>query len=200
MVPTLLDPATGRVVTESLVAVEFVDEVARGRPGAAPPLMPGDPFGNARARVWASWVNAKCCSPYYAVLCKQDRADQRAAFDGLLASLRRFARELPEAGPFFGGGSLSAVDVALLPWALRFYVFEIYRGEDFAIPDDGELARYHRWLEAARALPAVSSTTPPADRYAEHIKKYATASARSKVANAVRRGVSAHEYDDELDG
>lgn len=33
-----------------------------------------------------------------------------------------------------------------------------------------------------------------------HVKKYAEGKARSKVGNAVRRGVSAHEYDDKVDG
>ena len=31
------------------------------------------------------------------------------------------------------------------------------------------------------------------------IQKYADGSARSKVGNAVRRGVAAHEFDDDLD-
>ena len=36
-------------------------------------------------------------------------------------------------------------------------------------------------------------------RYLEHIQKYADGSARSKVGNAVRRGVAAHEFDDIID-
>mmetsp|Transcript_19305 Transcript_19305/g.61165 ORF Transcript_19305/g.61165 Transcript_19305/m.61165 type:complete len:300 (-) Transcript_19305:179-1078(-) len=197
MVPTLRDPASGRVVKESLVAVEFIDDLAAERGSSTPSLMPGDAFGRAHARVWAPWVNAKCCSPYYSVLCKQDRAEQREAFDDLVHNLRTFSRELK--GPFFYGEHLSLVDIALLPWAARFYVFEHYRGADFAVPRDGELAKYHTWLEAALAMPAVSSTCPGHDEYIEHIKKYATNSARSKVANAVRRGVGAHEYDDDKD-
>lgn len=199
MVPTLLDEATGRVVKESLVAVEFVDEYARARGSTAASLMPSEPFGRADARVMASWVNAKACSPYYSVLCKQDRAEQRAAFDALVDALRAFGAQLEKRGAYFGGESLSLVDVALLPWANRFYVFEHYRGAAFAIPTDGTLGAYHEWLARCNGLAAVSGTTPDAARYLEHIKKYATNTARSKVANAVRRGVAAHEYDDAKD-
>lgn len=198
MVPTLLDPHSGRSVQESLVTVEFVDEIARSRGSSASPLMPPDPFDRARARVWASWANAKCCSPYYSVLCKQTRAEQKEAFDGLVASLRTFARELGDQ-PFFCGEHVSLVDIALVPWAYRFYVFPHYRGDEFIIPRDGELEHYHRWLERMLALPAVASTVPEKERYLEHIRKYATNSARSKVANAVRRGAAAHEYDDDRD-
>jgi glutathione S-transferase len=48
-------------------------------------------------------------------------------------------------------------------------------------------------------LESVKKTLPGKERYLEHIKKYADGSARSKVANAVRRGVTAHEIDDEKD-
>ena len=48
-------------------------------------------------------------------------------------------------------------------------------------------------------LDAVKRTLPDKNEYLEHIYKYADGSARSKVANAVRRGVSAHELDDKLD-
>jgi glutathione S-transferase len=48
-------------------------------------------------------------------------------------------------------------------------------------------------------LESVQRTLPDKDRYLEHIKKYADGSARSKVANAVRRGVAAHEFDDDKD-
>ena len=55
-------------------------------------------------------------------------------------------------------------------------------------------------VERATALPCVARTLPDKKRYLTHVKKYAEGKARSKVGNAVRRGASAHEYDDKLDG
>jgi glutathione S-transferase len=49
------------------------------------------------------------------------------------------------------------------------------------------------------SLPPVQRTLPDPDRYLDHILKYADGSARSKVANAVRRGAAAHELDDAKD-
>ncbi|KAG8471045.1 hypothetical protein KFE25_009466 [Diacronema lutheri] len=199
MVPTLVEPATGRVVKESLVTIEYVDDYARAHGSRAPSLMPAEPAERARARELASEINAQACSPYYSVLCKQERDDQLAAFDGLVGTLRAFGDALRDGRKFRLGDELSIADLALLPWAYRFYVFEHYRGESFAIPRAGALEHYHAWLERCLQIPAVRRTCPDKARYLEHIAKYATNTARSKVANAVRRGVQAHEYDDEKD-
>jgi glutathione S-transferase len=103
-------------------------------------------------------------------------------------------------GPtFLPDGQLSNVDITLIPWAYRFYVFEFYRGPDYVIPHTPELEPYHAWYNHVMNVPTVKRTLPDKDRYLDHILKYADGSARSKVANAVRRGVAAHELDDEKD-
>jgi hypothetical protein len=54
------------------------------------------------------------------------------------------------------GLQLSSVDIALLPWAFRYYVFEHYRGAAFAIPrQDPTLAAYFSWLDYVMQLPQV---------------------------------------------
>ena len=93
------------------------------------------------------------------------------------------------------------VDCVLLPYAYRLYVLERYRG--FQLPtqgEDGLWAKYHKWLERATSLPYISSTLPEKQRYLAHVAKYAENKARSKVGNAVRRGVAAHDYDHDKDG
>lgn len=78
-------------------------------------------------------------------------------------------------------------------------MFEEYRGVDYKIPQTKELEPYHEWYDHVMNLDSVKRTLPDKDRYLEHIGKYADGSARSKVANAVRRGVAAHEFDDDKD-
>jgi glutathione S-transferase len=87
-----------------------------------------------------------------------------------------------------------------MPWAFRYYIFEHYRGEEYTIPyDEPELQAYKEWFDHVFSLESVKRTLPDKDRYLEHIGKYADSSARSKVANAVRRGVAAHEIEDDKD-
>ena len=124
-------------------------------------------------------------------------------FKKLVSGLKAFSREIEKNGDgttFLGGGRLSNTDISLIPWAFRYYIFEHYRGEEYAIPyDEPELHAYKVWFDNVFSLESVKRTLPDKDRYLEHIGKYADGSARSKVANAVRRGVAAHEFDDEKD-
>jgi len=57
----------------------------------------------------------------------------------------------------------------------------------------------HAWLDGMAALDYVAKTLPGRERYIKHVAKYAHGAARSKVGNAVKRGVSAHDYDDDVD-
>ena len=141
-------------------------------------------------------------SPFYSgVLVRKEDSEQREHFAKLIAGLTAFGKEIQKTtGPtFLADHQLSNVDLALVPWAYRFYIFETYRGPDFVIPQTKELEPYHEWYDHVMNLDSVKRTLPDKDRYLEHIKKYADGSARSKVANAVRRGVTAHEIDDDKD-
>jgi len=55
------------------------------------------------------------------------------------------------------------------------------------------------WFDHVSNLECVKRTLPCKDGYLERIGKYVDSSARSKVANVVRRGAAAHKLDDEKD-
>ena len=205
LVPTLIpvvndEPVESQAVWESLITIDYIDAVSKatGKDRLNPT---DDPYQSARCRLWAEKINRECCSPYYGVLVRQDDTERREHFQQLLQGLQNFSNELQKTtGPLFlDDAQLSSVDLALLPWAYRYYVFEHYRGPDFVIPRTPELEPYFGWYEHVMQLESVQRTLPDKDRYLDHIRKYADGSARSKVANAVRRGVAAHDFDDEKD-
>ena len=201
MVPTLLDPTTKRSVTESMVVIQFIDELALANGSSATPLLPSDPYERARARIAADQVNKSVTSNYYACLVREDESERAEAFGKILDGLRTFTSE--SRGEFFSGDSLSYVDCVLLPYAFRLYVLEHYRGPAFKVPtsgEDGLWERYQAWLQRATTLACVARTLPDKERYIKHVAKYAEGKARSKVGNAVRRGAAAHDYDDRKDG
>jgi glutathione S-transferase len=181
------------------VTIDYIDQVS-GATGKDR-LVAEDPFLQARARVWADKVNRECCSTYYGVLVRKDDAERKEHFDSLIKGLQNFSEQLATtSGPtFLPDAQLGNVDMTLIPWAYRYYVFEQYRGAEYKIPLTKELEAYHEWYDHVMNLDCVKRTLPDKDRYLEHIGKYADGSARSKVANAVRRGVAAHELDDEKD-
>jgi glutathione S-transferase len=205
LVPTLIPydeegkPDESKSVYESIVTIDYVDQVS-GATGNDR-LVSDDPFLAARARVWTEKVNRDCCSTYYGVLVRKDSDERKEHFQNLLNGLENFSSQLETtSGPtFLPDAQLGSVDLTLIPWAYRYYVFKEYRGPEFVIPETPALQKYHEWYDHVMNLDSVKRTLPQKDRYLEHISKYADGSARSKVANAVRRGVAAHEFDDEKD-
>lgn len=195
MIPTLLEPSTGRVVTESLVCIEFIDEIARNAGSEAASLVPSDPFDRAYARVKAERMNKRVTSNYYKCLVRDDQDERREAFDGILNGLEEFVSD--SKGDFFcGDEGLSLVDCVLFPYAWRLCALEHYRG--FVIPETGKnWIKYHRWLDRVSNLDYVQRTLPSKERYLSHVEKYASGRARSKVGNAVRRGKGALDYADD---
>ena len=90
MVPTLLDEPSNRAVTESLVVIQFVDELAARNGSSAPSLLPVDPFESAAARVAADHVNKYVTSGYYQALVRPEAEERRAGFEKILSGLRVF--------------------------------------------------------------------------------------------------------------
>lgn len=197
LVPTIVDSSEAMpAVYDSLICVQFADDLASSGsvPGGAA-LLPADPVSRARVRMWADWVDKNICSAFYSILVPKDAETRKAAFAKLSAGLRRFQQEIK--GPFFLGDDLSIVDIAAIPWAYRVLtcgIVEYYRGPDFAL-DGQELAPLHRWLEACLALEAVTATLAEKQALRDTYKRYADATAESKVADAVRAGKSAHDHD-----
>ncbi len=197
-------PNEDKAVYESLVTIDFIDQISGIDAMSTQRLIPHDPYEAARCRIWADKVNREMCSPYYGVLVRKEESERMEHFESLIKGLTSFSEELVKTpGPtFLANGQLSNVDLALIPWAYRYYVFEHYRGEEYVIDTVEkypQLKPYQRWYDHVMNLESVKRTLPDKDDYLEHIGKYADSSARSKVANAVRRGVSAHELDDEKD-
>jgi glutathione S-transferase len=214
LVPTLIPldengkPNEEKSVYESLITIDYIDAIAKPKTEQQS-LVPTDPYLAAKCRYWADKINRECCSPYYGVLVRTDQKERLEHFRKLINGLKAFSREIEKNNSgnsygkttFLGGDRiLSNTDISLIPWAFRYYIFEHYRGEEYAIPyHDPELHAYRDWFDHVLSLDAVKRTLPDKDQYLEHIGKYADSSARSKVANAVRRGAAAHEIEDDKD-
>ena len=202
-----------KAVYESLVTIDYIDMVANNyriasiaetnRRTTCPSLVPyNDPYEYARCRIWVDKVNRECCSPYYDILVRQDPTERRLYFQKLLNGIQSFMNELKKtSGPtFLSDEQVCNVDIAFFPWAYRFYVLQHYCGSEFVIPpNDPMYTPYHTWYQYMLQLDYVQRTLPDLEQYLDHIQKYANGTARSKVANAVRRGVAAHELDDVQD-
>ncbi|KAJ6822501.1 putative glutathione S-transferase parA [Iris pallida] len=110
----------GKSVSESLIIVEYIDEVWPDKY----PILPKEPYARAQARFWADFVDKKIydCGTR---LWKLKGEAQQDAKKELLDILKLLEGELGDK-EFFGGETFGFVDISLVPFASWFYTYETY--------------------------------------------------------------------------
>lgn len=74
-----------KVVYESLVCIDFIDQIS-GATGKDK-LVSEDAILAAQSRIWADKANRDCCSPYYGVLVRKEDSERREFFEKLITGL-----------------------------------------------------------------------------------------------------------------
>ncbi|CAL4923925.1 unnamed protein product [Urochloa decumbens] len=170
-VPVLIH--NGRPVCESLVIVQYVDELFAG-----PNILPADPYERAIARFWAAYIDDKLFPAWVGVMRATTEEDRGEKLKETYAALQNLEKAFSESGKgkaFFGGDSVGYLDLALgcfLPWfgALRMmFGVEVIGAantpllaawaERFGettvakevLPEPGEAVAYAKKLQAHRA-------------------------------------------------
>ena len=123
-------------------------------------------------------IGKKILPIYFAFIQAQDQEAQDAAREKLLQGVEKFAKALApsEEGPYFFGSQFTIVDIALVPWVLRFSkALKKYR--KFELPteggDENVWARFTAWQDASLSRESVKNTSSDEERYDELYKKYA---------------------------
>ncbi|XP_008784112.2 glutathione S-transferase U10-like [Phoenix dactylifera] len=101
----------GKPVAESLVILEFIDEMWKD-----PPFLPEDPYKRSKVRFWADFVYQKLVPGTYAIQNTKERSNRRQSRDFIenLSTLEDgIQRDLFSGGPFINGVMPSLLDVIL---------------------------------------------------------------------------------------
>ncbi|KAL0328363.1 UNVERIFIED_CONTAM: putative glutathione S-transferase parC [Sesamum calycinum] len=116
-VPVLIH--NGNPICESLIIVEYIDEVWKGK---SPDLLPADPYQRAQARFWANFVDRKVYDAGRRLSGTKEEEKESGKKD-FIAALKLLEGELGD-NPYFGGESFGFLDVALIPFYTWFPAFE----------------------------------------------------------------------------
>ncbi|PON97440.1 S-crystallin [Trema orientale] len=138
----------GKPVCESLIILQYIDEVWPDKS----PLLPSDPYQRAQARFWADFVDKKL----YDIgrkLWTTKGEEREAAKKEFLETLRLLEAALGDK-PYFGGDRFGFVDVALVPFASWFYVYETFG--NFSI--EAECPKLIAWVKRCKQKESVSKS------------------------------------------
>ena len=172
----------GKTVSESHVCLEYIDEAWPTEPY----LFPRDPHSRANVRVWLDQISKSLTPPYYRILMMKEEEKRDEAKSEFLKAIKRFTDNMDPTGPFFTGADFGAVDASWAPFAYRIiHVLKFYR--DFELPEKG-YERYHLWWKEVQEVPAVKSTLVDICDLQESYKRYSDGTAKSAVADAIRKG------------
>ncbi|KAK4364801.1 hypothetical protein RND71_016159 [Anisodus tanguticus] len=98
----------GKPICESLMTVEFIDEVWKDKDS----LMPSDPYQRAHARFWADYIDRKDRQTW-----EPEGEEEEEGKQELLESLKVLELEALGDKPYFGGENFGFVDIALITFS-----------------------------------------------------------------------------------
>ncbi|XP_048425674.1 probable glutathione S-transferase [Pyrus x bretschneideri] len=151
-IPVLIH--NGKPVCESLVALQYIDEVWNDKA----PLLPSDSYLRAQARFWADFVDKKI----YDIgrkLWTTKGEEYDAAKKDFLDCIGVLEGELGDK-PFFGGETLGFVDVALIPFYSWFLVYEKFGN----LSVEAEHPKFIAWAKRCMEKESVSKSLPKQEK------------------------------------
>ncbi|PIA62425.1 hypothetical protein AQUCO_00200442v1 [Aquilegia coerulea] len=155
-------------VCESLIIVQYVDEVFNG-PSIS--ILPSDPYDRALARFWAAYVDDKWFASMQGIAAGKTDQEKKTAMEGVSTGLELLEdafQKLSKGKGFFGGETIGYLDIAVgscLGW-LR--VAEKLSGTTFI--DETKMSGLYGWAERFCSAPAVKDLIPETEKLLEFIK------------------------------
>lgn len=165
-IPVLLH--SGKSICESLIIVEYIDEVWSSSGHA---ILPSDPYDRAIARFWASYIDEKFFPSLRSIAVLQDEAGKKAAVEQVVTGISLLEKAFGESSkgkPFFGGDHVGYLDIAfggMLSW---IKVTEIIAGLKLIDPET--TPQLAQWAENFIHDPAVSGVFPDIGTLTEYSK------------------------------
>mmetsp|Transcript_24295 Transcript_24295/g.38119 ORF Transcript_24295/g.38119 Transcript_24295/m.38119 type:complete len:263 (+) Transcript_24295:297-1085(+) len=144
-------------VCDSLICVEYIDEVYSDDNNGTKRLLPGDPAQKVDARMWSNRLNDDIATTFYVLLLNQNKVDQEKAADKMLSAILDFCQSCK--GPFFYGDEMSIVDITIAPWLVGSRMEVVLKHfRNFEVPATTEYSKYFEWRDSVLKQPAFVAT------------------------------------------
>ncbi|XP_059435758.1 probable glutathione S-transferase [Corylus avellana] len=157
-IPVLIH--NGKPVCESLIIVQYIDEVRNDRC----PLLPSDPYQRAQARFWADFIDKKVYESSRSLWTEKGEEQLEAARKDFLESFKTLEGELGEK-PYFGGETFGFVDIALISFYSWFYVYETFG----KLSMEAEFPKIIEWAKRCLQKKSVAKSLPDEKKVYERV-------------------------------
>lgn len=149
----VLQTADGRVIKESLVILQYLEDVM-----PEPAVAQRDPYRRAVEGMLVR-MEGDFTQQGYVMVMNQDRTRRDAHAEAMRRQYARLDDFLQEHSPdgVFLFERFGWAETVFTPMFMRFWFLEYY--EDFELPRDGRYERVRRWREACLAHPAAQQVT-----------------------------------------
>ncbi|KAJ8448257.1 hypothetical protein Cgig2_025181 [Carnegiea gigantea] len=153
-VPVLLH--TGKPIAESLVIMEYIDQVWKGEP-----LLPSDPYERAQARFWAKFIDDQL-TPAARTAVMGEGEDAKKAREAAEKFLKILDEEIRGGNKLFEGKAIGYLDLVGLVVTHWFPVLQEAAGKELVTKDD--YPAIWAWGERLLGCPGVKDDLPPWDK------------------------------------
>ncbi|PKI65226.1 hypothetical protein CRG98_014375 [Punica granatum] len=164
----------GKVICESFVLLEYIDETWKHHP-----LLPHDPYDRAIARFWACFVEEKILENAWIAMCSEGEEKEKATKIAIDAVER--IEELLKGKQFFGGDDIGYLDLAV-GWVSHWLPVWDEVGST-KILDPLRFPSTTSWATNFLGHPLIRDNLPPKDKMLDyfHQKKGRIMASRARV-------------------
>ncbi|KAJ6890055.1 hypothetical protein NC651_023745 [Populus alba x Populus x berolinensis] len=157
----------GKPICESLVIVEYIDEVW----SSGPSILPSDPYDRALARFWAAYLDEKWFPTMRSIATAKEAAAREAlieqAGEGVMMLEDAFSRCSKGKG-FFGGDQIGYLDIAFGSFLGWLRAIEKMNG--VKLIDETKTPSLFKWSTSFSSHPAVKDVLPETQKLVEFAK------------------------------
>ncbi|KZV36231.1 hypothetical protein F511_14249 [Dorcoceras hygrometricum] len=158
-----------RIICESLVIVQYIDEVWASGPG----ILPSDPYDRAIARFWAAYIDDKWFPNVRALLVIEEDEAKKATLEQItegLVLLEETFTKCSKGKKFFGGDNIGYLDIALGCFLAWLRVLE--RITDVILLGETKTPLLFKWALDFSSEPVVQPDMPDIDKLHEYSKGF----------------------------
>lgn len=154
-------------ICESLVIVQYIDEVW----SSGPSILPSDAYGRATARFWAAYIDDKWFPAIRGIGAAQGEEAKKAATEPVIEGLGYLEKEFIKSSKgknFFGGDKIGYLDIALGCFLGWLRVTE--QMSNVKLLDESKTPNLCRWAKKVCADASVKDVMPDTDKLLEFAK------------------------------